>query len=326
MELISFIIVITLVCLSGLFSGLTLGMMSLDIFELRRNAELGKKKAKKLYPIRKNGNLLLCTLLLGNVAVNAALSVFLGSITNGFAAGLTATTLIVIFGEIIPQASFARFSTNLSYVFSDVTKFFIIIFYPVTKPLSMMLDAILGEELPKAYNKKELKAILEEQQKHKISDLNPEEFKKLKGVLEYSDKKVKDVMTPQKNIFFLKEDETLSKQILERIQSYGHSRIPVLKRSKGIVGMLYSKDLIKLDPSEGKKVSEMMRKNIEFINSESHLEEVLTLFKKRKVHLFIVKNNKGKNIGIITLEDVLEEIVGEIVDEYDRIVDMRNLK
>ena len=92
------LIVVVLVLFSGLFSGLTLGLMGLNSHELKRKAALGDKRAAKVYAVRRNGNLLLTTLLVGNVAVNTALSIFLGTLAPGVIAGIVATTLIVIFG------------------------------------------------------------------------------------------------------------------------------------------------------------------------------------------------------------------------------------
>jgi metal transporter CNNM len=91
-------IILALLALSALFSGLTLGLMGLDVHTLKRKARLGNLDAARVYPIRKNGNQLLITLIIGNVAVNASLSVFLGSLASGFTAGITATVLIVVFG------------------------------------------------------------------------------------------------------------------------------------------------------------------------------------------------------------------------------------
>ena len=102
------LISIILIALSALFSGLTLGLLSLDVHSLERRARHGDKYAETVYPLRKHGNFLLTTLLLGNVAVNTTLSIFLGSIASGLVAGITATALIVVFGEIIPQSVISR--------------------------------------------------------------------------------------------------------------------------------------------------------------------------------------------------------------------------
>ncbi len=101
-----YLIVLSLVILSGCFSGLTLGFFSLNLTGLKRKIKLGDVRAKKVYPIRKRGNLLLCTLLVGNVAVNSAAAIFLGEITSGLIAGIISTVLIVIFWEILPQDFF----------------------------------------------------------------------------------------------------------------------------------------------------------------------------------------------------------------------------
>ena len=103
-------IVTVLVILSGTFAGLTLALFSLDLTTLERKAKLGDIRAKKVYPVRRKGNLLLCTLLLANVASYTSMAVFLGSIVNGVAAGIIATALIFLFGEILPQAIFPRYA------------------------------------------------------------------------------------------------------------------------------------------------------------------------------------------------------------------------
>src|SRR3989344_321450 len=108
MEIIKIVIVIALVVVSGLFSGLLLGLMSLSLDMLRRKVALNNPAAVRIYPLRKKSNQLLCTLILVNVAVNTAIALVLGSLTSGLAAGVIATSLIVVFGEILPQAFFAK--------------------------------------------------------------------------------------------------------------------------------------------------------------------------------------------------------------------------
>jgi metal transporter CNNM len=319
-----YLIILIFLTLSALFSGLTLGLMGLNTFELQRKVKLGSKNAQKVYPLRKRGNQLLCTLLIGNVAVNSALAVFLGSITQGVLAGLIATALIVIFGEIIPQSLFSRHALKLGAKAMPIVYFFHVIFYPITLPLSKILDRVLGGELPTIYSKNELKLLLEDHNESSHSKLDSDELRILKGGLEYSDMTVQEVMTPRINTFFLKSTAILNKRTLKRIQKIGHSRIPVFDSNRDkVVGILYSKDLIPIDPDDQEPVPKIMRKNTHFIKDSDPLDSVLNRFKKEKVHLFIVTNKFGGMAGIITLEDVLEEIVGEIVDEFDTHVDMR---
>ena len=319
----NYILTITLLILSGLFSGLTLGLMSLDPFELKRKIRLGDKNAERIYPLRKNGNLLLCNLLLGNVAVNSALAVFLGSLTSGLVASILATTLIVIFGEIIPQSIFSKHALAFGARTAFLVDILTVLLYPVTKPLSMLLDSWLGGELPTRYSKRELHMILREQKELK-SDIDHLEFKILEGGLLFSDRTVTDVMTPRKKVFYIKEDDTLTKKKLEEIHKSGHSRVPVYKETKDtIVGLLYTKDLSTITPSKKILVKDVMKHRVHHIQEDDTLDKVLLAFKKKRTHLFLVYDQFKLCTGIVTLEDVLEEIVGEIVDEHDLVVDMR---
>ncbi|MCK5211744.1 DUF21 domain-containing protein, partial [Candidatus Parcubacteria bacterium] len=177
------VIILILVGFSALFSGLTLGFFSLSKDDLERKTKLGDARAKKIYRVRKNGNLLLCTLLIGNVAINSALSIFLGSITSGFLAGITATGLIVIFGEIIPQATFSRYAFELGVRVVWIVRIFIFVLYPICWPLAWLLDKILGDEMPSVYSRKELIKIIEEHEQSGDSKLDEDEEKIIKGAL-----------------------------------------------------------------------------------------------------------------------------------------------
>jgi putative hemolysin len=132
-------------------------------------------------------------------------------------------------------------------------------------------------------------------------------------------------MTPRINTFFLNRNNVLDKKTLEAIHAKGYSRIPIFKGDHDhIVGLLYAKDLITIDPDDKKEVSEMMRGEFIAVSEDAKLGHVFDLFKKKRVHLMIVHDEFGGMSGIITLEDVLEEIVGEIVDEHDKKIDMRS--
>lgn len=326
MQYITIIVVILLVTLSGLFSGLTLGLMGLNKFELKRRVKLGNKEAEKIYPVRKMGNLLLTTLLLGNVAVNATLAIFLGDLAffSGVTAMILSTALIVTFGEILPQAVFSRFALRLGAKTVWIVWIFLILFYPLAKPLAWGLDKLLGGELPRYFSKKELRLIFQELRDAETSDLDSDEFEILKGGLDFSNKLVWEVMTPKDNVFAIEEHTPLTREVLLEIQKQGHSRIPVYHRVKEkIVGILYSKDMVAVDPESNLLASALMRRNVQYILRTDRLDNVLNLFRKKRMHIFIVRRRSGAMEGIITLEDVLEEIVGEIVDEYDIIIDMR---
>ncbi len=322
----TYLIVVFLVLFSALFSGLTLGFFSLNKDDLERKAELGDKQAKKVYKIRKNGNLLLCTLLIGNVAVNSTLSIFLGSLASGFMAGLIATALIVVFGEIIPQAAFSRYALTLGAQFSWLVRIFVIVLMPICWPLAWALDKILGDEIPTVYSKHELMKIIESHEDLDESEVDKDEEKIVKGALSFSDKIAQNVMTPRTEIFSLSIDQKLDLATMKKIFKSGHSRIPVYKdKLDNIVGLLYVKDLI-LSCNRNQNLVKIVHNNVIFTDNKKPLDNLFAAFKRTRNHLFIVLDEYGMVSGLITIEDVLEEIIGaEIVDEYDQYEDLQKV-
>jgi metal transporter CNNM len=128
----TYLIIFILILFSALFSGLTIGLLGLDKSELERKIKIGDKLALKIYSVRKNGNLLLVTLLLGNVLVKSILSVYLGDMFSGVVAVLASTALIVIFCEILPQAIFYRHAMKIGVYFVPVVKLFQLILFPIS--------------------------------------------------------------------------------------------------------------------------------------------------------------------------------------------------
>jgi len=325
--MINIIIIIVLLIISALFSGLTLGLMSLDTYELKREKKLNNKYAKKIYPLRKKSNMLLCTLIIGNVAVNTALSIFMGGIMNGVVAGIIVTALIVIFGEILPQAIFSKHALKWGSKFVGFVWVVYYLFFILSYPIAYFLDKLLGKEMPRIYNKQQIKLLVEENLNLDKSDISKLNFSLISKTLEFDNKIVKDIMTPRVNAHFIEYKEPLNKNTLSEIKKIGHSRIPVYKKDKdNVLGLLYAKDLIPLDPDNKILVYKQMRKKVIYVNEDERLPVVLQKFNKTKKHLFIVKNKFNGVAGVITLEDVIEEIFGEIIDEYDKVIDIKNHK
>jgi metal transporter CNNM len=160
----SLIIVILLICLSATFSGLTLGLMGLDLNGLEIVIEGGdeqeRKNASKIFTIRKHGNLLLCTLLLGNVGVNAGISILMADMTSGLVGFLVSTVAIVIFGEIIPQATCSRYPLAIGAFTVPFMKVLMVLMWPLTAPVSKALDCMLGSEIGTIYNKQEMRKLI----------------------------------------------------------------------------------------------------------------------------------------------------------------------
>jgi metal transporter CNNM len=312
------LIVVILVLFSGLFSGLTLGLMGLNTYELRRKAALGDVRAKRVYAVRHDGNLLLTTLLVGNVAVNTALSIFLGTLAPGIIAGIVATTLIVIFGEIVPQATFSRYGLAFGARVVWLVRFFIILLYPICKPIAIILDKVLGAELPTMLSKRELIRIVEEHRYSHHSDVDDDEEQIIRGALLFSTLRAKDVMTRRDRVFMLDAQTALTDDVLDRIREEGYARIPVYTGTKATVkGILYAKELLGRKLAEC-MVGDIMHTTIVRVHEDQCLDAVLETFIASRKHLAIVENDEENCIGVVALEDILEEILREeIEDESD---------
>jgi metal transporter CNNM len=322
----TYIIVIALLLLSALFSGMNLGLMSLDPYELERKINLGDRNAAKIYPVRRRGNLLLVTLLLANVAVIAALSLFLDSIAHGLIAGIATTLLITVFGEIIPQALFSRHALRLGARLAWLIQLFMWLLWPICAPLAWALDKTLGDELPTIYSKKELMQIIEEHSHSQHSDVDDDEERIVRGALTFGEKRVHDVMTPRSVVVAVESSTKLDKKQLDLLRAAGHSRFPVYHETvDNMIGTLYWRDLVGADTSK-KTAGELCNKKVYYLNDQDKLDDALNAFLKTKRHLFVVTNEFEEVQGVASIEDILEEIIDEeIVDEFDRYEDMREV-
>ncbi|KAI7805383.1 metal transporter CNNM2a isoform X1 [Triplophysa rosa] len=331
-----------LLCLSGMFSGLNLGLMALDPMELRIVQNCGTEKektyAKKIEPVRSQGNYLLCSLLLGNVLVNTTLTILLDDIAgSGLIAVVVSTIGIVIFGEIVPQAICSRHGLAVGANTIFLTKFFMILTFPASFPVSKLLDHVLGQEIGTVYNREKLLEMLRVTDPY--NDLVKEELNIIQGALELRTKTVEDVMTPLRDCFMIASDAILDFNTMSEIMESGYTRIPVYEGEKcHIVDLLFVKDLAFVDPDDCtplKTITKFYSHPLHFVFNDTKLDAMLEEFKKGKSHLAIVQrvNNEGEGdpfyevLGIVTLEDVIEEIIkSEILDETDLYTDNKTKK
>jgi metal transporter CNNM len=321
-----YLIVIVLIALSALFSGLTLGLMGLDVYDLERKMNHGNKHAAKIFPLREKGNLLLTSLLLGNVFVNAFLAVFLGSLASGIIAGISATALIFLFGEIIPQAVISRYALPFGAATAPLTRTLIFVLYPIVYPLSLLLDKALGAEVPNVYSRNELISIIAEHEDSKESPLDEDEERIAHGALKFSQKKVSEIMTPRTVVVGSVENDSLTKEYVTDLLESGMSRFPVFKDEswEEVTGLLYIRSLVGVEPSGFVKDIDLREAHV--VDENMPLDDLLNEFIQIRVHLFIVEDEFGGFSGVVTVEDVLEEILQrEIVDEDDKHLDMRKL-
>lgn len=310
-------IVILCVLLAGSFAGLTLALFGIKLTTLERKIRLGDKNAMKIYRIRKKGNLLLCTLLLGNVASYTILAIFLGSITSGVVAGIIATSLIFVFGEILPQAIFPRYAFEIGARLSWLVWILIILFYPIAAPIAWLLDRILGEEPPVLWTKAELGEIIKYHEDVGDGIIDKDEERIILGALSFSELEVADIMIPRKNVLYLEENSLITQRLLAKLKKKGHGRIPVYSKEKrSIVGILYSKDLLGLRSNIKKRIRDLLRKDkLIVIGEKMNLDQVLNIMIKRKMYMAIVIGENENFSGIVTMEDIMEEILKMELEE-----------
>ncbi len=323
-DIIFFLAIVFLLLCSALFSGLTIGILSLNHYELKRKAQLGSKSAKVVYPIRSLGNQLMVTLLIGNVTVNAGITAILDTRTNGLLAVIITTVIVVIFGEILPMAYLGKHSLEVTARIAPVLKKLILLLSPIAKPMGRTLDKWLGREHPTIYSKEELYKIFEGRELSKESDISTQEVNIIRHALSFGDKLVREIMTPRRVVKSVLVDDLIGPILLDELHKSGYSRFPVLANKNGqeFVGTLYIHDLVGTDIRGS--VRDFMRKDVYFVHEEKPLDFALRVFLRTNHHLLIVVNTFEEFVGVVSLEDVVEEILGkQIVDEFDQHRDLR---
>jgi metal transporter CNNM len=321
--IIFFLVTLLLMC-SALFSGLTIGILSLNHYELKRKAQLGNKSAKIVYPIRALGHQLMVTLLVGNVIVNAGITALLNLKVNGLIAVLLTTFFVVLFGEILPMAYLRKYGLEVTARLAPVLQKLIILLSPVSRPLGRMLDRWLGEEGPSVYSKEELYKIFEEHKLSEHSDIEEDEVQIVRHALSFGDKQVREIMTPRRLVVSAAADEPIGPIIIDELHRSGHSRFPVYDDKKGenFVGTLYLRDLVR--HKSGGNLADVMRNDVYYVHEEELLDRALNVFLKTNHHLLIVVNTFEEFVGVVSMEDIIEQILGrQIIDEFDEHADLR---
>lgn len=317
--LITFFEVLIFIGMSAICSGLNLSLMSLDVSDLERRARHGNKQAKRVLPLRKNSHLSLASILLTNVAVVSATSLTLEHRYNGLIAGVASTLLIVVFGEILPQAIFVKQALKITSRLANVLRWMNIITYPISKPLQLLLDKLFGPENFHLHSRRELGMIISDHIDSKKSELDEDEVEIMRGALSLSNKRVRDITTNIKDVYWFTPDTIIDANKIDEIKDENWSRIPVFnKELTKVYGVLLMKDLVDIDFDERSyRVDELPLKATVMVGSMTALDTLFRKFTSANAHLMPVERN-DEIIGIVTIEDLIEEIIGhEIEDESD---------
>jgi metal transporter CNNM len=308
-----------LIVVSAICSGLNIALMSLDYSDLKRRAKLGNKDAKKALKFREKAHLSLASILITNIAVISAVSLALSSFLNGLVAGLISTILIVIFGEILPQAFAVKHALRVTSLFSPFMNLIIILSYPISKPLEILLSKIIGPEYERIHTRYELGLLISDHYDRVESELDDDEVEIARSALLLSEKRVRDIMVPISKVFYLLENDVIDADMIDKLTYENRSRIPIFNKSlTRCNSFLLLKDLVDEDFGDNpKKLADIKTHPAKTVGPMTALDTMFRKFIAAKSHLMIVVRGK-KIVGIITIEDIIEEIIGkEIEDESD---------
>jgi metal transporter CNNM len=301
-------------------SGLNVALMSLGIDDLRRKKKLGNVRAERVYPFRVNTHLSLAAILLTNVAAVSAATLVLESVLFGLIAGFITTIIMVIFGEIFPQALFSRKALKYTSMFTPALRIMIIVTFPISKPLQLLLDKLFEQPKSQLHTRQELGVLIREHRNHAESELDDDEVEIINGALQLSEKRASDIFMPIKHVYWLTPDIILTPEKIDEIKEIGRSRIPIFDpKLTRCYGVLLMKDLVDLDFDDNVyRVDDLPLHPVQMVGSRMALDTLLRKFISSSSHLIPIEQN-DEIIGIATIEDLIEEIVGhEIEDETDR--------
>ncbi|CAI9763722.1 unnamed protein product [Fraxinus pennsylvanica] len=313
-KFILYVLIITgLVTFAGLMAGLTLGLMSLGLVDLEVLSKSGRTQdrihASKILPVVKNQHLLLCTLLIGNALAMESLPIFLDKLVPPWAAVLLSVTLILMFGEILPQAICTRYGLTVGATVAPFVQLLLWAFFPIAYPISKVLDWMLGKGHAALLRRAELKTFVDfhGNEAGKGGDLTHDETTIIAGALELTEKTAKDAMTPILKAFSIDLDGTLNLETLNAIMTMGHSRVPVYyKNPNNIIGIILVKNLLAVDPEHTVPLRKMLIRKIPWVSENMPLYDILNEFQKGHSHIAVVYKdlNETKETTQKTKEDI----------------------
>ena len=326
--LIKWVLLLILLISSALISGAEVAFFSLTSSILYQAKEDGKRQIARIEILLKKPKRLLATILVANNFINIAIVLLFANLSEDLFTGIensyvqlflevvVITFIILLFGEILPKIyanrnnlSFAQFMAGTLYRLDQYFLFYLTL--PMSK-LTLFIEGRFGQR-SKIFSVDQLSEALELTEQ---SDTTKEEDKILQGIVSFGNTDTKQVMCPRIDVFALSSTMSL-KEIVNLIIENGYSRIPVYKdRLDTIEGILYSKDLMPNLDDKDYDWTTLLREPY-FVPEHKKLDDLLKEFQQKKIHIAIVVDEYGGTSGVVTLEDLIEEIVGDISDEFD---------
>lgn len=318
-----------LIGLSGFFSGLEVALVGTRTSKVFQLLKEGEKGAKALHKLKTNPGWMMASVNLGNNLVNVGASAIATSVSIrifgseglGIAIGVM-TFLILVFGEITPKTYCNANATKVSLRFAPVLLIFSYVFFPIVKMFEIITRGVVkitgSSYAPPPITEEDIKGVVDQGLAEKAIEKDEREL--VHGALEFDDTAIRTVMTPRTKMFML-NSKMLLFEALPLINQSTHSRIPVYGTSRDdVVGFIHVRDVLNELEKDNRMIplEKIVRKPV-FVSQEKRVSSLLKEMKGRKTHMAIVIDEHGGVEGLVTLEDLLEEIVGEIEDETDKI-------
>lgn len=295
----------------------------MSITELKRQARAGNPDAAKVYPVRSYGVQL--WILLWSILgfLTSCMVILLDSLLGPFWTIAINVPLIIIIHSILPWTRRPKPSLHMAANVSPYVERILRLIYPLLKWFELFIGRwIQPEPMLLIQSKDELIEILHHNAEE-FDNANRDELKIAVNALQFGDELVGNHMTPLSAVYFVDAEDQLSPVVLGELHDSGHSRFPVFtETNQNIVGTLYIKDALRSKAQ--KSVKDIMRPDVFYINEQQSLDHALRAFIRTKHHLFIVVNEFEDVVGIISVEDIIEQIIGKpILDEFDQFDDLR---
>ena len=323
---IQIIVLIILLMLSAFFSSAETSLTTVNKIKMRALAEEGNKKASMVIQITDDSSKMLSAILIGNNIVNLSASSLTTSIAYNLGGSAVAiatgilTVLILIFGEITPKTMATINSEKMALAYAYPIHFIMVIITPISfiiNALSRVAFFILRVDpnaKVNAVTENELRTMVE--MGHEDGAIEEEEREMINNVFDLGDAKAKDVMVPGVHVVFA-DVESSYEELIEIFRENKFTRLPVFEENTdNVIGTINMKDLLLYDNTKAFNIRDILREAY-FTHEHKNISELLVEMRQASLNIAIVLDEYGETAGLITLEDILEEIVGEIHDEYD---------
>ena len=320
--MLELIVLLILILLSALFSAAEVATVSLSQLKVKTLRNQGKAGSQELYNLKQQPNRLLIAILIGTNIVNTAaaaiatvvaINIF-GDAGIGIATGVM-TLLFLVFGEITPKTFALQYAETISLESAPLLKFLILIFYPLILILEKLAKTIQRSSKKRVLlSEEELRTIITIGREEGLLDKEASEM--LHSILDLEETKVGEIMTPIEDVVMLDANSSIDDAI-EKIIRYPYDRYPVFSGDKdNIIGTIDAADMLRElhKEREERKLTTILKQPF-FVNKEDFIDTTLVRFKNLATPISIVKDDKNKTVGIITLQDLIEEIVGEIFEK-----------